>query len=104
MFCLSLLIIKYYFSTLLYCLIDVITISVPDLPVQTFVKSPAAITSVEGNGVYVQYDEKFYELNCKVHTYKYFQSCKWTVMSQTLPKPVLAGIMMYLPPELTCFS
>jgi len=56
-----------------------------------------AITSVDGSGVYVQYEEKFYELDCS-------NECKWTVMSQTLPKAVDYGIMMYIPPEMSCFS
>ena len=75
---------------------SVFTISVPDLP--TNVKYGAtAITSVDGSGVYVQYDEKFYELDCS-------NKCKWTDMSQTLPKAVVYGIMMYIPPEMSCFS
>jgi len=69
---------------------------IPDLP-SLGVRHATAITSVDGRGIYVQYDEKFYELNCS-------NRCKWTVMSQTLPKAVRRSIMMYLPPEVTCFS
>jgi len=73
---------------------------IPDLPTSNpygVQFGATAITSVDGSGVYVQYDEKFYELDCS-------NECKWTVMSQTLPKAVRHGIMMYIPPELTCFS
>jgi hypothetical protein len=58
---------------------------------------PTAITSLDGKGVYVQNKDTFYELKCST-------TCSWTVMSQTLPKAVGAAIMMYLPPEVTCFS
>ena len=71
----------FFANTLSY----VFTISVPDLPANVYSEA-TAITSVDGQGVYVQYEEKFYELDCS-------NECKWTVMSQTLPKAVRHGIL-----------
>jgi len=68
---------------------------ISDLPTNIF--DPTAITSLDGKGVYVQNDENFYELDCSTE-------CKWIVMAQTLPKSVYGAIMMYLPPDMTCFS
>ena len=80
---------------LMHYLMNTFSISVSDLPINMF--HPTAITSLDGKGVYVQNFEKFYELECSTE-------CKWNLMSQTLPKSVNNAIMMYLPPDVTCFS
>jgi len=83
---------------LMHNLMHIFSISVSDLPISAnYPSTMATITSLDGKGVYVQYNEKFYELDCTT-------TCTWTVMSQTLPKAVNHAIMMYLPPEVTCFS
>ena len=56
-----------------------------------------ALTSLDGKGAYLYSNgDRFFELNCET-------DCTWSVMSQKLPKNTTNAIMMYLPPNVTCF-
>ena len=54
------------------------------------------LPTLAGNGAILQYQEHFYELMCNT------SSCNWRVLEQTLKKPVIGAVMMYLPPGYSC--
>ena len=61
-----------------------------------------ALTSLDGKGVYVQYKNKFFEYTCTWGG-NFVIFCSWTIMPQQVCNGVVGAVMMYLPPETTCF-
>ena len=57
---------------------------------------PAALTSLDGKGAFLQHHEKFFELTCDT------SSCTWSVMDQTLDLGRSGVVMMYLPSDFEC--
>ena len=74
-----------------------IFISVASLPDKGYGYNGArALTSLSGNGVYLQDRHNFYELNCNS------TSCNWSIMEQKLTRSTFPDIMSYLPPDYDC--
>ena len=57
---------------------------------------PSAVTSPSGQGVIVQHDEHFYELQCQV------DGCSWTILPQKLKQKVQGAVVFTLPGKYTC--
>ena len=55
-----------------------------------------ALPSLSGNGAYLQYKKRFYELICSS------TSCNWSQMKLKLTNSVDYAVMMYLPYGYTC--
>ena len=75
-------------------------ISVSDLPNKYYDHLPgaSALSSLSGNGAYLQHQQHFYELVCST------KSCNWTIMEKKLKTPVIYATSMYLPHDYTCWS
>ena len=72
--------------------------SVPDIP-SPYTPSfdgPAALTSLDGKGAFLQHGEFFFELTCDT------SSCTWSVMDQTLDVGRFGSVMTYLPSGFEC--
>ena len=72
--------------------------SVDDLPTTHDRKffGAQALPSVTGKGVYVQFNQYFYELVCTS------VACQWNIMEKQLTNPVQEAVMLYLPDDYTC--
>ena len=77
-----------------------IVISVPDIPspYSPNFDGPAALTSLDGKGAFLQHGVNFFELNCDT------SSCTWSVMAQTLDVGRYGVVMMYLPSDFECIQ
>ena len=65
--------------------------SVPDIPSPYYrsFDGPAALTSLDGKGAFLQNGENFFELTCD------HSSCTWSLMAQTLDVGRAGVVMMY---------
>ena len=72
--------------------------SVPDIPspYSPSFDGPAALTSLDGKGAFLQHGENFFELTCDA------SSCTWSVMDQTLDVGRFGSVMTYLPSGFEC--
>ena len=72
--------------------------SVPDIPspYSPSFDGPAALTSLDGKGAFLQNGGNFFELTC------YTSSCTWSVMNQTLDVGRGGVVMTYLPSGFEC--
>jgi hypothetical protein len=75
-------------------------ISVPDIPspYSPSFDGPAALTSLDGKGAFLQHGANFFELTCDT------SSCTWSVMAQTLDVGRNGVVMMYLPSVFECIQ
>ena len=74
-------------------------ISVQDVPspyTWTF-NGPRALTSIDGNGAYLQQNNNFFELKCTT------SKCSWSLMDQKLNVGRDSAVLMYLPPDFECW-
>ena len=60
------------------------------------VPAARALTSADGQGVILQYDEHLIELQCQV------SGCSWTILQQKLRQSVRGAVVFALPEEYTC--
>ena len=65
-------------------------------PYEVTTDGPQAIISTDGNGVYIQQNEHFFELTCSN------TECLWKTMSQKLKVGRDGAVLMYLPPDFQC--
>ena len=72
--------------------------SVQDVPspYQSTFNGPRAVTSVDGNGAYLQQHNNFFELKCTT------SKCSWSLMDQKLNVGRDSAVLMYLPPDFEC--
>ena len=57
---------------------------------------PRAVTSVDGNGAYLQQNDHFFELGCST------SKCSWSLMDQKLNVGRDGAVLMYLPADYEC--
>ena len=72
--------------------------SVQDVPspyTNTF-NGPRAVSSVDGNGAYLQQNNNFFELKCTT------SKCSWSLMDQKLNEGRDSAVLMYLPADFEC--
>ena len=74
-------------------------LSVQDVPspYRSTFNGPHAVTSVDGNGAYVQQNDKFFELKCTT------SECSWSLMDQKLDVGRDSAVLMYLPADFECW-